>query len=287
MGPTLALCMEQMKRTKPSITVLMAAYNSEKYIPIAIESILNQTYKNFELIIIDDCSKDNTCTIIKKYAKKDKRIIAYRNQKNIKSCQTLINGMKLAKGKYIAIMDNDDWSYPYRLEKQYNYLESHPKVGVIGGTLVIMNENGNVFAQREYNLTNEAIRKMLFKHSPFAHPLIMLRKSVLQEVGYYDPDFAPADDYELYFRIGKVSEFANLPDKLLKYRVLSNSITNKSTKIMELKTILIRNKYKNSIPYKMSISDYIYNTLQYWSIFLIPSKFKIKLFNLVRNSKIK
>ncbi|MEK7570683.1 MAG: glycosyltransferase family 2 protein [Patescibacteria group bacterium] len=276
-----------MKRvTKPLVTVLMAAYNSEKYIAQAIESILHQSLKDFELVIIDDCSRDATWEVIQKYAKKDARITSYRNKTNLKSCQTLINGMKLAKGRYIAIMDHDDWSYPDRLEKQYAFLERHPRVGIVGGTLEITDEKGEITSERRYNLTDRPIREKIFRYSPYAHPLIMIRRSVLQKIGYYNPSFAPADDYELYFRIGEIAEFANLPDKLVKYRVLLNSITNKSTKKMELKTIQVRNTYKNTRSYTMSKSDKIYNMLHYFSLFIIPEKLKLRLFNILRNSRV-
>lgn len=277
--------MEQIKATFDTpISVIMSAFNAEKYISEAIESILNQSFKKFEFIIIDDCSSDNTWKIIQDYEKKDKRIKAFVNKENIKSCLSLIKCMNRARGKYIAIMDNDDWAYPDRLKKQYEFLELHPKVGIVGGTLEIMNENGKTLAYRHYNLTDRLIRKKLFRYSPFAHPLVMFRRSVLQKVGYYDPAFAPADDYDLYFRIGRVAEFANLNDALLKYRVHSNSITYNTTRYMELMTIKVRNNYKNLYPYSMGIFDKFYNVLHLISVYLIPSGFKRKLFNAIRNN---
>ncbi len=270
----------------PQITVLMASYNADKYIEKAIESILKQVYKNFEFIIIDDCSTDKTWDIVESYSKKDKRIKIYRNNKNIKSCKTLIKGMKIARGKYIAIMDNDDWSYPDRLRKQYDFLEFHPNVGIVGGTLEIMDENEKIYSERRYELIDKKIREKIFRYSPYAHPLVMLRRSVLEKVGYYDYSFAPADDYELYFRIGIVSEFANLPDKLVKYRVVSTSITRQSTKKMELQTIRVRNKYKDSSSYSMSLFDKLYALIQYISIFVIPTGIKLQLFHRLRDNQI-
>lgn len=268
---------------KPLISVLMPAYNAEKYISSAIESILNQSFKDFEFIIIDDCSIDITWKIIQKYTLKDKRIIALRNKKNIKSCYTLIKAMQLAKGRYIAIMDNDDISYPNRLEKQFEFLQIHPEVGIVGGVMEIIDKKGNHVAKRRYHLTDSNIRKYIFLYSPFSHPLVMIRKSVLDQVGYYNPKYAPADDYELYFRIGKISKFANLPDVLLKYRIVSSSITNSSTRVMELATITVRNIYRNIAPYRMTFIDKILTSIQYIGIYLLPSKIKIWLFNLLRN----
>lgn len=273
-----------MNRTTVSVSVLLSIYNAEKYVGMAIESILNQTYTNFELIAVDDCSTDNSWQIVRKYMSIDSRIIAIRNHTNLGGCETLNVGLKIAKGKYIARLDNDDWSYPYRLERQISFLESHPSVGIVGGAMEIMNESGQLIGKRTYNITDKEIRRHIFRYSPFAHPLVMIRKSVLDEIGCYNPLFAPADDYELYFRIGIVSQFANLSDVLMRYRVVPDSITSKQTRKMELATIKTRNRYVNNPNYDPTYIDYIYNILHYLSIFLIPSRTKIYLFNLLRNS---
>ncbi|MFA5770905.1 MAG: glycosyltransferase family A protein [Patescibacteria group bacterium] len=268
----------------PKISVLMPAYNAEKYISEAIESILNQTFKDFEFIIIDDCSTDKTWEAIEDYAKKDSRIIALRNEVNLKMSRALNRGLALANGKYIARMDADDWSYPNRLHKQFIFMENNPKIGISGGSMNICDENLNIKSIRKYNLTDREIRKNIFKYSPFCHPLIIIKKEVFDKVGKYDTNFNPAEDYELYFRIGEFYKFGNLDDILLKYRLVEKSMTTGSTKKMELKTIEIRNKYSKK--YNMSFFDKIYNFLHWASVYLVPSKFKIRLFNVLRNSRI-
>ncbi len=269
----------------PTISVIMPAYNAEKYISESIESILNQTHKNFELIIIDDCSKDKSWNIIQKYAKKNKIIHAIKNEKNLGLCLTLNKGIKYAKGKYIARADNDDWYYPERLEKQYLFLESNPDVGIVGGTMEIMSETGEVYSRRTYSKTDQEIRKHIFSYSPFSHPLVMIKKSILNKTGNYNSSFIPADDYELYFRIGKYSKFANLSDTLMKYRVSSASMTSKQTKKMEHATIKVRNFYANTFPYHMNIMDRVYNFLHFISIYLIPHSYKRQLFAILRDRK--
>jgi len=194
--------------------------------------------------------------------------------------------MTLAKGKYIAQQDNDDWSYPDRLEKQFHFMEAHPEVGIVGGTMEIMNENGDVIAKRKYHLSDNEIRKKIFRYSPFSHPLVMLRKSILDKVGHYNPVYAPADDYELYFRIGRESKFANLTDVLLKYRVVTSSITHKLTNQMELMTLMVRRLYSKNNGYKARLADRLYSFMQYLSVFVVPSRIKIWLFNRLRNSKL-
>jgi glycosyltransferase involved in cell wall biosynthesis len=277
--------MTKMITKLPVVSVVMAAYNSERFIGEAIQSILDQSFKNFELIIVNDCSHDTTWKIIKKYSLVDKRIGIYQNIKNMGGCQTLNIGMSLAKGKYIAVMDNDDWSYPERLEKQVNFLEKNPKVGIVGGTMEIIDENGVVSSKRKYNLDDADIRKNLFRYSPFAHPLIMMRRSVLEIVGYGDCEYAPADDYELYFRIGTVAKFANLKDTIFKYRVVANSMTQRMTKKMILTTVKTRNTYRKIADYRMGFADGIFNLVLWISAYILPSKIILGIFNLVRNNK--
>ena len=148
----------------------------------------------------------------------------------------------------------------------------------------IMNQHGEVIGQRKYNISDQEIRNKIFRYSPFSHPLVMIRKSILDKVGSYDPAYAPADDYELYFRIGNESQFANLPDVIMRYRVIPSSITFMQTKKMELATINVRNQYSKNPNYNFTLVDKIYNAFQYLSIYIVPSRLKIYLFNLLRNN---
>lgn len=268
----------------PAISVLLSVYNADRYVSLAIESILNQTFTDFELIIVDDCSSDASWDICEKYAQQDKRIVLLRNKSNLGGCETLNVGLRIAKGRYVARQDNDDWSYPDRLAKQLNFMEAHPDVGIVGGSMEIMDGSEKVIGKRTYNFTDSTIRKKIFRYSPFSHPLVMVRKSILDTVGYYNCEYAPADDYDLYFRIGEASQFANLSDILLKYRVVSTSLTNTRTKKMELATIKVRDLYKNNVCYRASLIDKVYNILHLISIYMVPSKLKIYIFNMLRNT---
>lgn len=268
----------------PAISVLLSVYNAEKYVSSAIESILNQTFTDFELVIVDDCSSDSSWDICQKYVKQDNRVVAVRNKINIGGCATLNVGLKLVRGRYVARQDNDDWSYPERLAKQFNFMETHHDVGIVGGSMEIINENQTVIGKRTYNLTDTMIRKKIFRYSPFAHPLVMFRKSILDTVGWYNIEYAPADDYELYFRIGAVSKLANLNEIMMKYLVIPTSITNSSTKKMELATVKVRRLYLSNGCYRANVADYLYNILHLISIYVIPSKIKKEVFNFFRNS---
>ncbi|MEI6490570.1 MAG: glycosyltransferase family A protein [bacterium] len=272
--------------TTPKVSVLMPAYNAEKYIGEAIESILNQTFTDFEFIIIDDCSTDKTWEIIQEYAEKDKRIVAVKNEENLKISHTLNKGFDLAKGKYIARMDADDWSYPDRLKKQFDFMEANPEIGVSGGTMEVCDEKLVRNGYRRYNLTDLEIRKKIFRYSPFCHPLVMFRTEVIKNHGFkYGPVLAIAEDYDLYFRIGVVSKFGNLKDVLIKYRVVGTGTSISKARIQERLTLYIRLKAVFEYGYKMNFKDKLYLFGQFLSMFILSQRFKITLFNLIRNSR--
>lgn len=267
---------------KPSISVLMPAYNAEKYISLAIESILNQTLRNFELIIIDDCSTDDTWNIIQQYANKDSRIKGYRNAVNSKICKTLNRGISLVKGDLIARMDADDWSYPERLEKQFQLMKENEDIVISGGTIEICDSEMIVLNKRKYNLSDKKIREKIFKYSPFCHPAVIMRTGAILKAGKYDENLFDAEDYDMYFRIGKFGEFKNLPDTILKLRTSPSSVSQKNARRQEKLTLKIREKATKEYGYKMNYSDKLYFYAQLMSMYIIPQKFKFRLFNFFR-----
>ena len=267
----------------PKISVLMPVYNTEKYIAEAIESILNQTFRDFEFIIIDDCSTDKTWEIIEKYDKIDNRIVVLKNEKNLKIPANRNKLVSMAKGKYIIWQDADDISMPYRIEKQYNFMEENPEVGICGGWLQFFNENGNQ-SIRKYASDDKSLRKTIFRYSPVAQPVAIIRKKIIYEVGKYNTDYQVAQDLDMSFRIGMKYKFANIPEILLNYCEHNKSVTFSKLKTQELNTIEIRKKYSKGYGYKITIFDKVYNLIQYLSIYVIPPKIKIWLFNKLRNS---
>lgn len=219
----------------------MAVYNGEKYLRTAIDSILNQTYPDFEFIIIDDCSTDNTSSILKNYT--DARIQVIRNERNLKLPASLNKGLKISKGKYIARMDADDIAMPDRFAKQVKYLEDHSDVAVVGGSFQVFHEYGkDMYIKRAY--CDEMLEKYCLIPSPIGHPTAMLRKSMTVDEGFfYDEKYTSAQDYDLWLRIAKKHKINNIPDVVLKYRVHANSISKKRSEEQQLNAanIFIRN----------------------------------------------
>jgi len=268
----------------PIVSVIMPAYNAEKYIEKSIVSILEQTFKEYEFIIIDDCSKDETWTVICDFARKDSRIVALKNTLNLGIAGNRNKGVSLAKGKYVMWQDADDVSMPLRLENQYKFMESNEEVGIVGGFLEFFDDNGST-SIRKYAPDDKTLRKNIFRYSPVAQPAAMIRKTCLDEFGEYDLKYPPAEDLDMSFRIGTKYKFANLQEIVLKYRENLGSATFTRLKTIELNTIEIRRKYSKGYAYKMTCFDKLYNLIQNISIYIIPTKMKIWLFNFIRNTK--
>jgi glycosyltransferase involved in cell wall biosynthesis len=194
----------------------MSVYNGEKYLREAIDSILNQTFKDFEFLIIDDGSTDSSAEIIRSYT--DSRIRLIQNEKNIGLTRSLNKGLKLAQGEYIARMDADDISLPERLKKQVKYLDNHPEIGVLGTRFFEIDMNGNVRREICIPLDKRNIEKQLYRVNCFCHSSTMMRMSCIKKVGLYDETLKYAQDYELWLRMIDVCEVQNHPELLHKWR---------------------------------------------------------------------
>lgn len=212
----------------PKISVIMPAYNAEKYIREAMDSVLNQSFSDFELIILNDCSKDETEKVILSY--EDKRIVYVKNEENLGVARTLNKGVQMAKGEYIARMDADDISLPQRFEKQAAFLESHPKVAVVGVGVTVFDEDGDV-QTRLFSQEPAMMRVDMLFACGLAHPGVMLRASAIRSLGGYDPAYNGLEDYELWDRVMEGWDICALPEVGLRYRFHSGQVTqNRSEK---------------------------------------------------------
>lgn len=220
----------------------MPVYNCELYIKKAVSSVLNQTYTDFELIIIDDCSTDQTAAIIKEFV--DDRINFIEKEINSGYTNSLNYGVSIAKGAYIARMDGDDICLPERFAKQVHFLEKNPTL-ILCGTAIqfIGSSSGNLF----YPATYEAIKIALFSFSPtFAHPTVMGKKEIFEKHNY-DKSFEPAEDYELWTRFVQEGEVANLNEVLLEYRVHPNQVSVTKKNIQDLNSYRSRQTMLQSL----------------------------------------
>lgn len=202
----------------PLVSVIMPVHNAEKYVGEAIESILNQTFRDFEFLIFDDGSKDNSANIIKEYATKDTRIVFYNYKENTGYLKHLNEGIDKAKGKYIARMDADDISLPERFDKQVKFMEQNEDVGVCGTWFTTFEhyiENTmTIMKQPEHD---SDLKIAIFYSCPFGHPTVMAKTTLLKQ-NKYDANFYPAEDYELWSRLIPITKFYNIQENLLFYR---------------------------------------------------------------------
>ncbi len=203
------------------VSVIMPVYNGEKYLRRAIKSILNQSFADFEFLIIDDASTDKSRDIIQSY--KDPRIRFIRNNTNLKIVLTLNKALDLAQGEYIARMDCDDISLADRLAKQVAFMDSHPEIGVCGTWVKIFKYG--VRKVWRYPTEPGIIKSLLLFQCPLAHPTVMLRKKILNKKLYYNPLYIYAEDYEFWTRLSKYTSIANIGEVLLEYRRHPNQVS--------------------------------------------------------------
>lgn len=208
----------------PMISVLMPVYNAEQFLREAIDSILCQTYTDFEFLIFNDGSTDKSSEIIKSYD--DKRIICFDYVINSGYLNHLNEGIKIAKGKYIARMDADDISMPDRFEKQITFLESHSDIALLGSSAIIIDESGQEKKVTNVIESSHLIFTQLFFESPFFHTSVMGRTPVFREFKYND-NYYVAEDYYLWSQIAMKYKLANLNEPLIKYRHHAESISSR------------------------------------------------------------
>jgi glycosyltransferase involved in cell wall biosynthesis len=211
---------------QPLVSVLMSVHNDLQYLRESVDSILNQTFSDFEFILIDDGSTDGSGDFLKSL--QDPRVKLLVNHSNIGLTASLNFGLDLARGKYLARMDADDISEPQRLERQVNFLESHSQIGIVGCSRHLIDEDGKTVAIAPAIEDDLSIRWKCLMGNPFAHPTVMIRRQVLLDNALrYDPSFRTAQDYELWTRLLPCTQAANIAEPLLRYR-LRNGISRVS-----------------------------------------------------------
>ena len=208
--------------SEPKVSVLMPVYNGEKYLRQSIDSILGQTFTDFEFLIINDGSTDASVALIESY--NDPRIRLMHNETNLKLIRTLNEGIKLARGQYIARMDCDDISAPDRLSKQVAFMEAYPEIGVLGTNICVMDSDGKPNFKVSFPEKHHVLCWNLSFYCPVCHPSVLVRKGALVTAGGYDQEMLHVEDYELWYRLSKKTKLANMPDVLLYLRKHQSSV---------------------------------------------------------------
>lgn len=227
--------------TKPLISVIMPVFNASKWLAEAIESVLGQTFGDFELIIVDDGSTDSSPDLMEEYRRTDNRIRIERNLRNYGRSYSMNRGMELAKTDLLARMDADDACLPNRLRIQYEFMRVHPEISVCSSYMSIYDISQKRIAPPE---DNDSIRAMLFFESSIMQPAVVLRKSAIENE-QYDSSLTSAEDYDLWTRLAlKPSiRFYNIPDVLLRYRESVNVDNHEYQGKMASNKYLVQEKF--------------------------------------------
>ncbi len=259
----------------------MSVYNGEEFLKDSILSVLNQSYKDFEFVIVDDCSSDGTSVILNDFQKTDSRIKVIKNNQNLGLTKSLNKAIRESSGEYLARLDAGDLSVEERLEKQVNFLDNNKDVGLVGSFVCIINTKGEIVKEVKYPIDNEALKKVLIRYNPFVHSSVMFRREVGARVGFYDEAFPYAQDYSLYFKFFPYTQFATLPLFLVQYRYMPYSITSTKNK----QQMCFANKAR-----RYAIAQGFYSKFCYIFIFkqylvsLMPTKIKFFIKNKLDNT---
>jgi glycosyltransferase involved in cell wall biosynthesis len=222
----------------PKISVILPVYNGEKYLKEAIESVLGQTYADFECLVIDDGSTDVSADIIKCYS--DPRLI-YIHKDHSGLIDTLNLGLNESKGELIARFDSDDLCEPDRFEEQIKYFEENPECMLAGSYAIEIDKDSIVTGMLDYVPTDaRSIRKYSILHNPFIHPSVMMRKSIFNSTDGYRNSFLHSEDYELWTRVIYKNICANIPKRLIRYRMHGNQVTRRNNITMRFWGISVR-----------------------------------------------
>jgi glycosyltransferase involved in cell wall biosynthesis len=232
-----------MREANVEISVVLAVYNGAKYLKEAIDSILLQTFTDYEFIIINDGSTDATSKIISSYS--DPRIVSLENETNKGLIYSLNRGLSVSKGKYIARMDADDIALPKRFQIQFDYMETHPEIGICGSNIEAFFNTNNKRIPIRFPETDELIRVFTFFQSSFSHPSVMMkRETLVNNKLSYPLQYLHAEDAALWIELLKHTKAYNIPQILLRYRIHDENITGKTTADQNfLNSVLIQNQY--------------------------------------------
>lgn len=254
----------------PKVSIILPTYNRSQLLDRSIKSVLDQSFEDWELIVINDFSIDNTQDILEEWQKRDLRIKVIRNDKNIAGSsgiyKNLNKGIEISKGKYIARIDDDDeWIDKDKLKKQVDFLENNPEYVLCGGGVIVVNDNDRELFRYFKNINDLEIKRRALFANPFSHSTVMFLKEAAKKVGYYS-QLRYAEDWDLWLKLGNIGKFYNFPGYLTLYRLTSGNESFIHQKSQSKVILDIIKKYKNDYPkfhsaYCLNFVQYLYSSL--------------------------
>lgn len=277
---------QHYKKDQPLVSIVMPVYNAGKFLGEALESMLGQTYTNWELFCFDDLSTDNSWEILKKFAKKDKRIQVFHNGHHRGVAGAANEALKRARGIYIARMDADDVSLPDRLEIQLAFLESHRDVVAVGGQCEIINARGKQTGVKLFPTDPNQVYKMIFSSIPLQQPTLMVAKKRLpKDFVWYKEGMRTAEEVELLFKFLQVGKVVNVPETVLQYRIHGNNVSLIDPKKTFFYTIKARLAAVAKYGYKPTLSGWMITLMQSVAVFVLPSSLIYPLYFWLRGCR--
>ncbi len=233
----------------PTVSIVIATYNREKFIGEAIDSALAQTYFDWEIIVIDGASEDNTHRVVESYVTRESRIRYMMIEKNLSKAAAYNKGLELARGRYIAPLDSDDiWLDKDKLKKQVEFLDANPDYAMLGGGIMHIEVNSKPIKKVLFPIYDSLIRNIILQYNPFAQSTLLYRKSAARECGGYSTDYKICDDYDLWLKIGTKHKFTNIPQVLTGYRIHNGNITKTKRLTVAREILEIVRKYSKNYP---------------------------------------
>jgi glycosyltransferase involved in cell wall biosynthesis len=229
-------------KCEPTVTVVMTSFNYARFLRRAVESVVQQTWDDWRMIIVDDCSTDGSWAVIEQWRQKDARITAIRNPSRLGFVGALNRGVREARSEFVAILDSDDSWLPERLEKQLALMHGPDgeRIGVCGTHCLLVDEADAVLGKKEYPLSDAACRRAWWYRNPFCHSATLIRTACFDQFGWYDERFPMAQDLELWFRFGQGYRFRNLPDYCVEYRISGENASRRRQRRLIRSTIAAR-----------------------------------------------
>ncbi|MCC7160286.1 glycosyltransferase family 2 protein [Candidatus Nomurabacteria bacterium] len=271
------------------VSIILPTYNGAVRISDAIKSVLNQSYTNWELLVIDDGSKDNTKEIVENFTKTDSRVKYIKNENNLGIQKTLNKGIREAKGEYIARIDDDDiWCDPQKLEKQVEFLDKNKDYVLVGTGVIVVDEGGKELFRYLVSVSDYDIRERLLGKNCFVHSSVVFRKAIVLEIGGYGEgsDVRHMEDYDLWLRIGLKGKFANLPMYSIKWCLRNGSLSSVNRIDIFKKIIYLIKSYKDFYPnYHWAVVRSYVRLFIYGFVLKLPIKMSLnKIIRLYKES---
>lgn len=278
--------LKKLMNKTPLVSIVMPVFNAGDFLLESINSICNQTYTRWELVVVDDASTDESFSILKNLSKVDNRIKVFANKKRLGVSKTANLAISKTKGEFIARMDADDIALPQRIEKQVSYLLENPKIVALGSQCILIDGNGYRIGKKQFPLTFDGVKGLIFSSIPVQQPTLMVNKSLLpKNFTWYDSKANTAEEVELLFKLFQIGKVENLPEFLLEYRIHGSNTSLKDPKKTFFLTLKTRIQGVVKYGYKPTISGIFISLLQTIIVTLLPSSLIFPIYALLKGMR--